>query len=409
MSDELIDMPMIEMPGIEEEQKPSSIEDNENCKSAFKWCFVGVGGAGGAIADAFWKIGFRRVFAVNTNAIDMNKLSMPKENKFLMDLGEGGAGKNPENGKKAAKKYREDIFDAMRKNFGSDFERIIVVAGAGCGTGTGGFEIVTEIAHDFAKANGKEEDGKETCVGCILTMPLKSEGAAVNKNAFELYKRVFELSGRKPDVNGVKDTSVGKRTLSPILIVDNEKVKNSYPNIAAAKFYDVANNTIAQMFYLFNHLAVSTGDVWTFDKADLKTLMDSGIVTFGVFPLKKWEEPTDISEAIRLNMRHSVMIDGFETNQSRVSVCAFVGKPEIVDSIKQETLEHGFKMLDRIMEQPAMVHRGLYRGSQNGLVIYTMMGELGIPMARMSEMKALAGLKGEDEQKKALGGAATNS
>jgi hypothetical protein len=83
-------------------------------------------------------------------------------------------------------------------------------------------------------------------------------------------------------------------------------------------------------------------------------------------------------------------VGGFDISQARNAGCVFIGNPDVLDSTPQEHLEHGFEMLSRIMKQGGTVHRGIYRGSKPGLVVYTALGELGRPEERMAEMSRAA-------------------
>jgi hypothetical protein len=38
------------------------------------------------------------------------------------------------------------------------------------------------------------------------------------------------------------------------------------------------------------------------------------------------------------------------------------------------------------MQKGSTIHRGIYKGSKDGLVVYTLMGELGRPTERMEEI-----------------------
>ena len=43
-----------------------------------------------------------------------------------------------------------------------------------------------------------------------------------------------------------------------------------------------------------------------------------------------------------------------------------------------------------IMRQGGTVHRGIYKGSKQGLVVYSALGELGQPVERMAEIARVA-------------------
>ena len=380
--DFLAGMPDIPMPD-EEASDPEVITDEVDV--AFKFAFVGVGQGGGRIAESFYKLGYRRVCCINTNTQDLAGVNIPDENKLVMDVGDGGAGKDLAKGAAAAKQYHEDIYDVMRRSFGREFDRIFVCVGAGGGTGSGASDHVIEIAHEIASSMKVEGEGKPPAVGVIVSLPKTTEAGKVNANAHEVLTSLFTRSGTDRG-------KLGNRTISPLVIIDNDKIDKIYPNLPVAKFWEVANQNISGLFHLFNSIACRDSDYTTFDKADLKDILECGVLTFGACPLKKWDAATDINHAIRDNLRRNVLVGGFDLNQSKAAACVFVANQDVLDVVPQGHLEHGFEMLARIMQPGSTLHRGIYQGPRPGLVVYTILAELSRPEERMAEMARIGGV-----------------
>jgi len=379
----LVDIPDIPMPEDDIEDK-SKVEDE--VEVAFKMAFIGIGQGGGRIAESFYKLGYRRICCINTNSQDLSGIDIPEENKLIMDVGHGGAGKDPAKGESAVKQYHEDVYDLMRRSFGSDIDRIMVCVGAGGGTGSGGCNHVIAIAHEMAASLKMEGEGKPPAVGVIVSLPKVTEGGKVNANAKGVLEDLFRQVGQdKGKLSG--------RDISPLVIIDNDKIDKIYPNLPITKFWDVANKNISSLFHLFNSIACKDSDFTTFDRADLKDVLDSGVLTFGACPLKKWDGQTDISYAVRDNLRRNVLVGGFDLGMARVAACVFIGSNDVLDTVPQSYLEHGFEMLSRIMQPGSVVHRGIYKGAKPGLVVYTIMAELGRPEDRMEEIARVGGVK----------------
>jgi len=372
----LVDVPDIPMPDAKAVEG-EVIEDE--CDGAFRLAFVGTGQGGSRIAEAFYKLGYRRICCVNTTGQDLASISIPEENKLVMDIGSGGAGKDMAKGESASREYYEDIYDLMRRSFGKKFDRIIVCVGAGGGTGGGSVRTLIEIAHDIAKSFRVEDEEGKPAVGVIAALPKVSEGAKTNANAHELMEGLLELVGSS-------DGKVDGRTISPLVIVDNDRIERIYPNLPVSKFWSVANQSISGLLHLFNNISVQDSDYTTFDRADFEDILSAGVVSFGACPITKWSQTTDISHAIRDNLKNNVLVGGFDTSQARAAACVFIGSPDVLDDIPQEHLEHGFEMLSRTMRQGGVVHRGIYKGSKQGLVVYSILGELGSPEERMAEI-----------------------
>jgi len=355
----------------------------DECKKAFKMAFISAGQSGNRIAEAFWKIGYRRVCCINTNPQDLAAIQIPEANKFVMDIGTGGAGKDPTRGEAAVKQYYEDIYDLMRRSFGRDFDRIIVCIGAGGGTGSGSVATLVNIAHDIAKSFKVELSDGRPAVGVISSLPRVSEGKKVNENAAQVLSQLYHMVGTSRG-------KMGGRTISPLIILDNDRISRIYPGLTVSDFWATANRSVSALFHLFNSIALEDSEFSTFDRADFEDILDSGIVSFGACPIKKYELSTDISHAIRDNLKNNVMVGGFDISKAQVAGCIFVGNSGVLTSIPQEHLEHGFEMLSRIMRKGGTVHRGIYKGSKPGLVVYSALGELGPPAERMEEIIRIA-------------------
>lgn len=147
-----IDLPDIPLP--DDDPLEDSIEDEFN-DAAFDFAIVGVGQGGSRLAESFWNLGYRRVGIINTAQQDLSLIKIPEENKLL--IGEGGAGKNPEAADEVFRTRYEDILDFLKKTFGTSYERVLVCAGAGGGTGAGGVARVLDICHDLSQSLGKEK------------------------------------------------------------------------------------------------------------------------------------------------------------------------------------------------------------------------------------------------------------
>ena len=245
-----IDLPDIPLP--DDEPLEDGVKDSFD-DAAFNFAIVGVGQGGSRLAESFWNLGYRRVGVINTAQQDLSLIKVPEENKLL--IGDGGAGKNPDAADEVFRTRYEDILDFLKRTFGSGYERVLVCAGAGGGTGAGGVARVLEICHDLNQSLGKETKDTDAKVGCILALPTRGEGIKVQENSKKTVLKVTEL-----EKAGV---------VSPLVILDNEKIKQLYPKLSVNQFWGTANNSICSIFHLFNKISAQESAYTTFDKADL--------------------------------------------------------------------------------------------------------------------------------------------
>ena len=361
--DELaVDIPDIPLPSFENEES-SIIEDEFD--SAYKFAVAGVGQGGSRLAETFWKLGYRRVVAINTAAQDLKPISLPEKNKLL--IGGSGAGKNRKKAQAIFEEHKEDILDFLKNSFGTGIDRILVCIGAGGGTGAGGGPIVVDVCHDLCQSWGIEQSDHEAKVGAVLALPTKSEGSRVKTNAKETAETLIKCS-----TSG---------TLSPLIILDNERIRHLYPKLSVNKFWNTANTSICSLFHLFNKIAAQDSEYTAFDKADLDTVMSSGIISFGAVPVKytgELVEETDISHAVRDNLKKNILAN-IDVNTGNVAACVVIGDKDTLDDTPQESLEHGFEQLTRLLGEGSTVHRGIYHTSKKGLVVYTIIGGIEAP------------------------------
>ena len=341
-----IDLPDIPMP--DENAQTQEIEDE--FEGAYKFAIIGVGQGGSRIAETFWNLGYRRVCVINTAKQDLKFINIPEDRKLLLD--HGGAGKNPEAAEKIFEENAEEICDFFHGKLGSEYDRVLVCAGAGGGTGAGGAPVVFKIVKDNTNAT----------VGFISALPTKAEGNQVAKNTNLTMQKIVEYAK-----DGV---------LSPLIVLNNEKIKELYPGLSINKFWTTANSSVCSLFHLFNKISSQDSSYTTFDKADLDSVLNSGIITFGATPIKTEQaNDTDISKAIRNNLKKNILA-GADISTGNIAACVMVVNNKLMDEVPQEALEHGFEQLNRLLVKDNTVHRGIYTSNKPGIAVYTVIGGL---------------------------------
>ena len=148
-------------------------------------------------------------------------------------IGEGGAGKDPSFAKKVFASKKEDVVDFMRYSFGETLDRIFVCAGAGGGTGSGTVTSLVDAARELQETLKAPTDK----VGVILALPKASEGKKVNANAHKCLNDVYDL--------------VEEGKVSPLVVIDNERIGKVYPNLVVSNFWQTANASMAGLFHLY--------------------------------------------------------------------------------------------------------------------------------------------------------------
>jgi len=231
-------------------------------ESAVKIAFVGAGQGGGRIAQSFWDLGYRKIIAVNTTWQDLEPLDMDEANKLLMGENRGGAGKDPEQGRTAAEESFEDLMDLMMRRFGEGVEMLYVCVGAGGGSGTGSWPVVMRALKEYAKSTNIERPLYKH-LGVIMTLPKRSEGSRVQRNALAAVELALD--------------QVKKGHISSLVLVDNARIHELYPKLPVKKFWTVANRNFAGVLHTFNLLAARHSEFNCLD-AETEALTQRGWV-----------------------------------------------------------------------------------------------------------------------------------
>lgn len=371
---------MVELMIDEESPIQTDAEIKDTNKKALKLAILGCGQGGGNIADAFWAAGYRRVAAVNTTARDMQRLQLPEKNRHILKS-PGGAGKDPSVGRGLVEAESEEIHRLMLNAFGKDVDQILLCAGSGGGTGTGGVLPLVDIAKQYMiSVVGVDPAIVSKRVGVVVTLPTKDESSAVQKNALDVLKPLLSLA------------ESGK--ISPLVLVDNARVMSLYGKASVTDVWGKANRNIAALFDSFNQLVAQDDQsvVVTCDPQDYRTVLEAGILAFGRTKLEAVDQPTAVADAVRENVKKGLLVEGMDLSKATHGAAILVGDEAALGTVPQESLEAAFASLNRLMHQgpETKLHRGVYAIPGSGLYVYTILAGLGRPESRLREMEAKA-------------------
>jgi len=349
-----------------DKEEVSSKEIKDDVDVAFKFAFIGAGQGGSRLAQTFHKLGYNRVAALNTAQQDLNTLEL--ENKLC--IGDGGAGKDRSVAKALFDASSDDVLDFMRYSFGEKVDRIMVCVGAGGGTGAGMLSSLVSSARELQYTLGS----KSSKVGVILALPTGSEGKKVNSNALLSLNEAVQLS------------ESGK--VSPLILVDNERVSKMHPNLSVAKFFDAVNSQTAGLFHLFNLTAAKNSSYVSFDANDFNQILDSGFIAFGASPVKNWKDPVAIARVVRDNLSNNLLTDGVNIKSGNTAGVIVIAGHEVLENVSQSHLDSAFDQVNRMLKSGSTLHRGIYSGNQKDLTIFCAVGGLDAPRDRINALRS---------------------
>jgi len=324
--------------------------NRDKFEGAIKMAFVGAGQGGGRLAESFYQLGYGRVCCVNTTQQDLASLTVPQ--KLIIGRNRGGAGKDPEQGRLAAKESYEDIMDLMMRSWGEGVEQIWVTIGGGGGSGTGSWPVLVRAAKEYAESTNVEKPVTKH-LGVIMTMPKRSEGSRVQLNAFSALKQAVEM--------------VEAKKISTLVILDNAKIHELYPGLPVKKFWKTANHNFAAVLHTFNLLAAKDSEFNCLD-AETEALTNRGWVAgFDLHPsdvlltknietgVLEWQEMSDL----KLFPEYDGPLVEFETR-----TFSAVSTPDhrwpVLDHYHKENI---CKVTNEIRGQHSIHRTGVYEGA----------------------------------------------
>ena len=350
-----------------------TITDNFKQDPAFKIGILGLGQCGNNLATAFHRVGYRRVLTVNTAQTDLDSI---EDQIAKLAIDRQGAGKDPTVGKARVESRATQIRNGMLREFGEDFEKIVVCLGLGGGTGSGGGPSTVKIAKDIIKDRGGDP-AKDVIV--IVTLPDPAiDGPRQCFNALLAYGQLARL-----DV--------------PMIIIDNAQVGS----IIRAKLADgwvPINKWIARTFHMFNAYANIPSDHGAFDANDFNDIISRGRLLFSAFRITQLKDKYAIGDVMATNLERSLFAK-CDTRTAVAAGCLMVVNPRVGKDISMEDIAPAFQELNNIMKPNSTLHRGIYIPSNwatqdieknPDLFCYVILGGMDHPVSTLNGLFAKA-------------------
>ncbi len=224
---------------------------NHSANKISKIKIIGIGGAGNNAVNTMItnNLGGVDYVAVNTDLQVLNVSAAEDKLQIGKTLVKGfGAGGKPEVGKMCAEESKDDIKKTLVHT-----DVVFLTAGMGGGTGTGAAPIFAKIA--------KEMD--------ILTI------------AFVTYPFSFEGKYRKE--NAEKGIAELKQCVNSLIIIDNDKVLQTYDDIELYQAFEKSNFVLYNAAKTFTEIINKEGYM-NVDLADVKTVLSEmgyALIGFG--------------------------------------------------------------------------------------------------------------------------------
>ena len=328
-----------------EDFEPDVAEDKgvgDRIKGSTHYGLIGIGQCGGGILKSFFDLGYKKSIAFNSSVEELDFLEIPKKQKLAID---------------SASLSKHQILHLLRQTFGSGIDHIMVCFSAGSLFGSRNAVSVIETAKQYARYVGLKNPGNK--VGAIVAVPTKSE-----------------LKSKAERVENVM--TVIKGQLSPLVIVDNDKIVRNRPKTTVKSFWPGVNGALATLFDSFNRLSAKSTPYTCFDPADYRSIIDCpGFATMGMTEIKKTIGDFTISKAVMNNLKNIMFADGFDLSTAKTAGCIVVAGKKLMAENKslQGKIDYAFDTLSNIACN-ATLHRGIYEDGKNTVRVYTILSGL---------------------------------
>lgn len=343
----------------------------ENKVYSIQFGVVGVGQAGGKIAEQFNKFGYPAC-AINTAKQDLTLVAIPEENKLHIDYALGGAGKDLTLGEEAISSGMDKIEALLKKVIEDQVDSCILTLGLGGGTGAGS---VLPMVEAIART------GVPVVVLCAL--PMANEGSLAKSNAIKTLDKIARVA------------SSGDELIQTLIVVDNSRIEEIYPQVAAGRFWDVANFDIANNLHVFNALTACDSRHQSLDPTDFTKILTAGSCTiYGKMEVPVMIENNELvmsedelARAVTRNVEKGLLAEGFNIKETTRAGVLVTANPNILNLIPAVNINYAFDALTEALGG-ASLFTGIYEddNDKNVVTVYTMLSGIGLPRERVDKL-----------------------
>jgi hypothetical protein len=113
---------------------------------------------------------------------------------------------------------------------------------------------------------------------------------------------------------------------------------------------------------------------------------------FGMTRVDKWRGKEDISQAVRQNLKGTLLAEGFDLSKAKMAGAVVVAHDAVLSEIPMENIDYALFSLGRILgNEGVTLHSGIYEGNAPGVRVFTVISGLEPPAERLAELQSLAG------------------
>ena len=331
-------------------------------KRSLKFAFIGSGEGGGRLAATFGRMGYPAA-AINTTEADLARLRLPGSQKLVLPIAAGGAGQEPELGRQAVLVHQDRVLAFLRA-MTLEADHVVLCIGGGGGTGTGSLPELVRLLRALKRP-----------VGVIYTLPRDVEGTAVKVNALRALSQVYQMA------------EGGE--ISPLVLVDNNRIGELFPEVSLARFWPKANQFLADLWDAFNRLSMRESEFYSaLDGTDYLRLLSAGkCAALGYAEVVDLKSPVGLARAMSEAVHGGLLAGGFDLSTASAVGTIVVGSANTLRHLPAAYLDNGLRVVGEIM-RGGYAFSGVYAdsGVYARLKLYVLFSGLDLPLERVQEL-----------------------
>jgi cell division GTPase FtsZ len=243
-------------------------------------------------------------------------------------------------------------------------DHVILCIGGGGGTGTGSLPELVRLLRELKRP-----------VGVIYTLPRDVEGTAVKVNALRALSEVYRMA------------EGGE--VSPLVLVDNNRIRELFPDVSLARFWPKANQFLADLWDAFNRLSVRESEFYSaLDGTDYLRLLSAGkCAALGYAEVVDLKSPVGLARAMSEAVHGGLLAGGFDLSTASAVGTIIVGSANTLRHLPAAYLDNGLRVVGEIM-RGGYAFSGVYADPSvyAKLKLYVLFGGLDLPLERVEEL-----------------------
>jgi len=177
--------------------------------------------------------------------------------------------------------------------------------------------------------------------------------------------------------------------VSPLVLVDNNRIGELFPNVSLARFWPKANQFLADLWDAFNRLSVRESEFYSaLDGTDYLRLLSAGkCAALGYAEVTDLKSPVGLARAMSEAVHGGLLVNGFDLSTASAVGTIIVGSANTLRHLPAAYLDNGLRVVGEIM-RGGYSFSGVYADPSvyAKLKLYVLFSGLDLPLERVEEL-----------------------